>query len=39
MKYEKNAFINYTKRRWLRHYTTSPKVMGSISNEVVGFFN
>jgi hypothetical protein len=24
---------------WLRHYVTSLKVMGSISNEVTGFFN
>jgi hypothetical protein len=24
---------------WLRHYTTSQKVIGSIPNEVIAFFN
>jgi hypothetical protein len=26
-------------RSWLRHYATSQKVMGSIPDEVMGFFN
>jgi hypothetical protein len=25
-------------RSWLKHYATSQKVMGSIPNEVTGFF-
>jgi hypothetical protein len=31
--------LNGGTRSWLRHYATSRKVAGSISDEVIGFFN
>jgi hypothetical protein len=31
--------IAFTIISWLRHYATSPKVVGSIPYEVIGFFN
>jgi hypothetical protein len=33
-----NILVKHT-RSWLRHYTTSRKVAGSIPDEVTGFFN
>jgi hypothetical protein len=32
--------VNGTRQRsWLRHYATSPNVIGSIPDELIGFFN
>jgi hypothetical protein len=30
---------NALKSGWLRHYATSRKIVGSIPDEVIGFFN
>jgi hypothetical protein len=32
-------YLFTTMRSWLRHYATSRNVAGSISDEVIGFFN
>jgi hypothetical protein len=33
-----NRILQISVLSWLRHYATSPKVAGSISDEVIGFF-